>query len=330
MGRKKEIVEVDKLAVETTGVEDAFMEDTTQQEEFGYREQGMDPEMESGGEEPGDVADDIDNPGEDALPDYMEEENALMESAEDAEEEMPEREQLDEPGEQQDMDGKDIYENGEEEETAVMEEAGSLAENAIEPEDVPAETAAEDPVPAKPKRSSRKKKAVSDKSENEAETTGEPDDAGIGVQPEMEVQPETVPEEGVLEETLLSAEESDSEMAEDFLDMDADNGGPLTLDSENPEEVDEWDDAYDETEEESATGTAEVAVEETVEKEQAAAEKKAEAARLSLVLKKCEKNKPLFVIAEELETESEEVFPIYNIIIQNPGKTVEEICKMVI
>ena len=275
MGRKKEIVEVDKLAVETTGVEDAFMEDTTQQEEFGYREQGMDPEMESGGEEPGDVADDIDNPGEDALPDYMEEENALMESAEDAEEEMPEREQLDEPGEQQDMDGKDIYENGEEEETAVMEEAGSLAENAIEPEDVPAETAAEDPVPAKPKRSSRKKKAVSDKSENEAETTGEPDDAGIGVQPEMEVQPETVPEEGVLEETLLSAEESDSEMAEDFLDMDADNGGTLTLDSENPEEVDEWDDAYDETEEESATGTAEVAVEETVDDASAVAKREA-------------------------------------------------------
>ena len=275
MGRKKEIVEVDKLAVETTGVEDAFMEDTTQQEEFGYREQGMDPEMESGGEEPGDVADDMDNPGEDALPDYMEEENALMESAEDAEEEMPEREQLDEPGEQQDMDGKDIYENGEEEETAVMEEAGSLAENVIEPEDVPAETAAEEPVPAKPKRSSRKKKAVSDKSENEAETTGEPDDAGIGVQPEMEVQPETVPEEGVLEETLLSAEESDSEMAEDFLDMDADNGGTLTLDSENPEEVDEWDDAYDETEEESATGTAEVAVEETVDDASAVAKREA-------------------------------------------------------
>ena len=275
MGRKKEIVEVDKLAVETTGVEDAFMEDTTQQEEFGYREQGMDPEMESGGEEPGDVADDIDNPGEDALPDYMEEENALMESAEDAEEEMPEREQLDEPGEQQDMDGKDIYENGEEEETAVMEEAGSLAENAIEPEDVPAETAAEDPVPAKPKRSSRKKKAVSDKAENEAETTGEPDDAGVEVQPEMEVQPETVPEEGLLEGALLSAEESDSEIAEDFSDMDADNGGTLTLDSENPEEVDEWDDAYDETEEESATGTAEVAVEETVDDASAVAKREA-------------------------------------------------------
>lgn len=196
MGRKKEIVEVDKLAVGTTGVKDAFMEDTTQQEEFGYREEGMDPDMESGGEEPGDVADDIDNPGEDALPDYMEEENALMESPEDAEEEMPGREQLDESGEHQDADGEDICENGETGETAVTEDASGLAENATEPEDVPAETAAEEPAPAKPKRSSRKKKTVSDKAENEAETTGEQGDAETGVQPEMEVQPETVPEEG--------------------------------------------------------------------------------------------------------------------------------------
>ena len=281
MGRKKEIAEVDKLAVETTGVKDAFMEDTTQQEEFGYREEGMDPEMEPGGEEPGDVADDIDNPGEDALPDYMEEENALMESAEDAEEEMPEKEQMDESGEQQGMDGKDIYENGEEEETAVTEEAGSLAENAVEPEDVPAETAAEEPVPAKPKRSSRKKKAVSDKAENEAETTGEPDDAGVEVQPEMEVQPETVPEEGLLEGALLSAEESDSEIAEDFSDMDADNGGTLTLDSENPEEADEWDEAYDETEGESVTGTAEVAVEETVDEASDVAKREAQPSTVS-------------------------------------------------
>lgn len=275
MGRKKEIVEVDKLAVETTGVKDAFMEDTTQQEEFGYREEGMDPDMESGGEEPGDVADDIDNPGEDALPDYMEEENALMESPEDAEEEMPGREQLDESGEHQDADGEDICENGETGETAVTEDASGLAENATEPEDVPEETAAEEPAPAKPKRSSRKKKTVSDKAENEAETTGEQGDAETGVRPEVEVQPETVPEEGVLEETLLSAEESDSEMAEDFLDMNADNGGTLTLDSENPEEADEWDEAYDETEGESVTGTAEVAVEETVDDASAVAKREA-------------------------------------------------------
>lgn len=126
----------------------------------------------------------------------MEEESALVEFAEDAEEEMPEREQLDESGEQQDMNGEDTYENREEGETAVMEEVGSLAENVTEPEDVPAEMAAEESVPTKPKRSSRKKKAVSDKAENEAETTGEQGDAETGVQPEMEVQPETVPEEG--------------------------------------------------------------------------------------------------------------------------------------
>lgn len=265
MGRKKEIVEVDKLAVGTTGVKDAFMEDTTQQEEFGYREEGMDPDMESGGEEPGDVADDIDNPGEDALPDYMEEENALMESPEDAEEEMPGREQLDESGEHQDADGEDICENGETGETAVTEDASGLAENATEPEDVPEETAAEEPAPAKPKRSSRKKKTVSDKAENEAETTGEQGDAETGVRPEVEVQPETVPEEGLLEEALLSAEESNPEIAEDLPDMDADNGGTLTLDSENPEEADEWEDAYDETEEESAAGTTEEVLEGTVE-----------------------------------------------------------------
>ena len=68
-----------------------------------------------------------------------------------------------------------------------------------------------------------------------------------------------------------------------------------------------------------------------VEKE---AEKKAETARLeeriSLICKKCAKNKPLSVIAEEMEAESDEVLPIYNIITQNPGKTVEEICELII
>ena len=64
------------------------------------------------------------------------------------------------------------------------------------------------------------------------------------------------------------------------------------------------------------------------------AEKKAETARLteriSLIQKKCAKNKPLSVIAQELETESDEVLPIYNIITQNPGKSAEEICELVI
>lgn len=52
--------------------------------------------------------------------------------------------------------------------------------------------------------------------------------------------------------------------------------------------------------------------------------------RISLIQKKCAKNKPLSVIAEELETESDEVLPIFNIIIQNPGKTAEEICELII
>ena len=259
MGRKKEIVEVNGLAVEAPGVEDAFMEDRAQEEEFDGREEGTDPEMESGGEEPGDMADDTGNSGEDTLADFMEEEDALVESAEDGEE-MPEGGQMEESREHQDADGEDICENGETGETAVTEDASGLAENDTEPGDVPAEIAAKEPAPAKPKRSSRKKKAVSEKAENEAETTGEKSDAETGVQPEVEVQPETVPEEA-----LLSAEESDSEMAEDFPDMDADNGGALTLDSEDPEDVDEWEDAYDETEEESAAGTAEEVLEETVE-----------------------------------------------------------------
>ena len=78
----------------------------------------------------------------------------------------------------------------------------------------------------------------------------------------------------------------------------------------------------------------EKAVEKAVEEALETAEKKAETARLteriSLIQKKCAKNKPLSVIAEELETESDEVLPIFNIIIQNPGKTAAEICELVI
>ena len=63
-------------------------------------------------------------------------------------------------------------------------------------------------------------------------------------------------------------------------------------------------------------------------------ERRAEAARLtervSLIWKKCAKNKSLSDIAEEMETESEEVLPIYNVIMQNPGKTFEEICELVV
>ncbi len=211
------------------------------------------------------MADDTGNFGEDALVDFMEEEDALVESAEDAEEAMPESDRMDEFREQQDMDGENVCENGEDGGAVVMEEASDLTESATEPEAVPTETVAAEPVSAKPKRSSRKKKAVSDKAESEAEATAEQGDAETGVRPEMEVQPGTVPEEGVSEGVLLSAEGSDSEMTEDFPDMDTDNGGALTLDSEDPEDADEWEDTYDETEDESAAGFTERAIEETIE-----------------------------------------------------------------
>ncbi len=47
--------------------------------------------------------------------------------------------------------------------------------------------------------------------------------------------------------------------------------------------------------------------------------------RITMVWKKCAKNKPLPVIADEMETEPAEVLPIYSLITENPGKTVDEI-----
>ena len=47
--------------------------------------------------------------------------------------------------------------------------------------------------------------------------------------------------------------------------------------------------------------------------------------RITMIWKKCAKDKSLTVIANEMETEPEEVLPIYNLIIDNPGKTVDEI-----
>ena len=256
MSRNKEIVEVNGLAMETAGVEDAFVEDTAQEEEFDGMEEGLDPETESDGEEPGDMAYDADSSGEDTLTDFMEEEDALMESAEDAEEEMPEGDQMEESREQQDMGGEDICEDGEEQEVAVVEESGGMAGNVTEQEDVPAEIA-EEPVPAKPKRSSRKKKAVADKAEKEQEAIGEQGNKGA------DAQPETVPEEELLAEAPLSEEETDSGMTEDFPDMDADYGDDLTLGSENQEDADEWDDTYSEVGEEDIEGTAEEVLEVT-------------------------------------------------------------------
>ncbi len=58
-------------------------------------------------------------------------------------------------------------------------------------------------------------------------------------------------------------------------------------------------------------------------KKEAESEKLTE--RITMVWKKCAKNKPLPVIADEMETKPEEVLPIYTLITENPGKTVDEI-----
>ena len=70
--------------------------------------------------------------------------------------------------------------------------------------------------------------------------------------------------------------------------------------------------------------------EKAVKKAVKKAEKKAAMERISLIWKKCVKNKPLSVIAEELETDTGDIFPIYNTITQNPGKTVEEIYELTV
>ena len=54
--------------------------------------------------------------------------------------------------------------------------------------------------------------------------------------------------------------------------MDADYGDALTLDSGSPEDVDEWHEAYDETEGGNAAGAVGEAIEETVDEALATAE----------------------------------------------------------
>lgn len=73
------------------------------------------------------------------------------------------------------------------------------------------------------------------------------------------------------------------------------------------------------------------AVAAAVRDEQHASKKKIDAAklteRISLIQKKYRKNKPLTVIADEMETTAEEILSIYNAICKNPEKTAEEICN---
>ena len=52
--------------------------------------------------------------------------------------------------------------------------------------------------------------------------------------------------------------------------------------------------------------------------------------RISLIQKKCAKNKPLSVIADELEADTDEILSLYDIISRNPDKTTDEIYQMVV
>ena len=51
--------------------------------------------------------------------------------------------------------------------------------------------------------------------------------------------------------------------------------------------------------------------------------------RISLIQKKCAKSKPLSVIADELETDTDEIRPLYDIVSRNLDKTTDEIYQMV-
>lgn len=54
------------------------------------------------------------------------------------------------------------------------------------------------------------------------------------------------------------------------------------------------------------------------------------AERISLIRKKCVKGKPLPVIADELETEPDEICQLYDLISMNPEKSVEELCSLIL
>ena len=50
--------------------------------------------------------------------------------------------------------------------------------------------------------------------------------------------------------------------------------------------------------------------------------------RISLIQKKCKKRKPLSIIADELETDPDELCMVYNIVFENTEKSVEELYEL--
>ena len=88
------------------------------------------------------------------------------------------------------------------------------------------------------------------------------------------------------------------------------------------EEVDK---AVEAAVEEAVEAAVEVAVEEATEK--AVKEKLTE--RISLIRKKCARNKSLARIADDLETDTDEIRSLYEVISKNPEKTVEELYQII-
>ena len=85
---------------------------------------------------------------------------------------------------------------------------------------------------------------------------------------------------------------------------------------------------------EEAVGVAveeatEKATEKAMEKAMEKAVKEKLTERISLIQKKCARNKSLARIADDLETDTEEIRSLYEVISKNPEKTVEEIYQIV-
>lgn len=98
---------------------------------------------------------------------------------------------------------------------------------------------------------------------------------------------------------------------------------------------------FDQKLKEETEKAVEKAVEETVEKEKQKARKAVGEAdakearktkfmeRINLIRKKCVRNKSLSVIADELETNVDELLPLYDVVIRNMGKSSEEIYELI-
>lgn len=81
--------------------------------------------------------------------------------------------------------------------------------------------------------------------------------------------------------------------------------------------------------EEATEKAMEKAMEKATEKATEKAVKEKLTERISLIQKKCARNKSLSRIADDLETDTEEIRSLYEVISKNPEKTAEEIYQIV-